>query len=91
MQMARASFEGLRKLRPERRPLVLTRAGFAGVQRYAAVWTGDDSPTWSHLALTIPMLTNLSVSGVPLSAPTSAASWAVRAPSCTPAGCRRRR
>jgi alpha-glucosidase len=65
MQMARASFEGLRSLRPEKRPLVLTRAGFAGVQRYAAVWTGDNSPTWSHLALTIPMLTNLSVSGVP--------------------------
>lgn len=65
MQMARASFEGLRKLRPERRPMVLTRAGFAGVQRYAAVWTGDNSPTWTHLALTISMLTNLSVSGVP--------------------------
>jgi alpha-glucosidase len=65
MQMARASFEGLRKLRPDRRPMVLTRAGFAGVQRYAAVWTGDNSPTWTHLALTIPMLTNLSVSGVP--------------------------
>lgn len=65
MQMARASFEGLRGLRPDQRPFVLTRAGFAGVQRYAAVWTGDNSPTWSHLALTIPMLTNLSVSGVP--------------------------
>jgi len=65
MQMARASFEGLRTLRPDKRPLVLTRAGFAGVQRYAAVWTGDNSPTWTHLALTIPMLTNLSVSGVP--------------------------
>jgi alpha-glucosidase len=65
MQMARASFEGLRGLRPDRRPFVLTRAGFAGVQRYAAVWTGDNSPTWSHLALTIPMLTNLSISGVP--------------------------
>ncbi|GAB3468001.1 glycoside hydrolase family 31 protein [Massilia terrae] len=65
MQMARASFEGLRQLRPEQRPLVLTRAGFAGIQRYAAVWTGDNSPTWTHLALTIPMLTNLSVSGVP--------------------------
>lgn len=65
MQMARASFEGLRKLRPDERPMVLTRAGFAGVQRYAAVWTGDNSPTWTHLALTIPMLTNLSVSGVP--------------------------
>ena len=65
MQMARASFEGLKKLRPEKRPMVLTRAGFAGVQRYAAVWTGDNSPTWGSLALTIPMLANLSVSGVP--------------------------
>jgi len=65
MQMARASFEGLKKLRPEKRPMVLTRAGFAGVQRYAAVWTGDNSPTWEGLALTIPMLANLSVSGVP--------------------------
>jgi alpha-glucosidase len=65
MQMARASFEGLRSLRPDKRPLLLTRAGFAGVQRYAAVWTGDNSPTWTHLALSIPMLTNLSVSGVP--------------------------
>jgi alpha-glucosidase len=65
MQMARASFEGLRKLRPSKRPMVLTRAGFAGVQRYAAVWTGDNAPNWTHLALTIPMLTNLSVSGVP--------------------------
>lgn len=65
MQMARASFEGLRKLRPGKRPMVLTRAGFAGVQRYAAVWTGDNSPTWESLGLTIPMLANLSVSGVP--------------------------
>lgn len=64
-QMARASFEGLRRLQPEKRPFVLSRAGFAGVQRYAAVWTGDNSPNWPHLALTIPMLTNLSISGVP--------------------------
>jgi alpha-glucosidase len=44
---------------------VLTRAGYAGVQRYAAVWTGDNVASWEHLALTIPMLTNLSISGVP--------------------------
>ncbi len=64
MQMARATFEGLRGLRPDQRPLVLTRAGYAGVQRYAAVWTGDNVTSWEHLALTIPMLTNLSSSGV---------------------------
>ena len=65
MQMARASFEGLSKLEPEKRPFVLTRAGFAGVQRYSAVWTGDNISSWEHLALSIPMLANMSVSGVP--------------------------
>lgn len=65
MQMARSTFEGVKKLAPEKRPFVLTRAGFAGVQRYSAVWTGDNYASWEHLALTVPMLTNLSVSGVP--------------------------
>jgi alpha-glucosidase len=66
MQMARATFEGLRQLRPDVRPFVLTRAGYAGVQRYSAVWTGDSVSSWEHLRLLIPMLTNLGVSGVPL-------------------------
>jgi alpha-glucosidase len=65
MQMARATFEGVKNLRPDKRPFVLTRAGFAGVQRYSAVWTGDNYASWDHLALSIPMLANLSVSGVP--------------------------
>lgn len=65
MQMARASYEGLRKLEPGKRPFVLTRAGFAGVQRFSAVWTGDNVASWEHLQLSIPMLANLSVSGVP--------------------------
>lgn len=65
MQMARSTFEGVSKLRPEARPFVLTRAGFAGVQRYSAVWTGDNYASWDHMALSIPMLANLSVSGVP--------------------------
>ncbi len=65
MQMARGTFEGVQKLRPENRPFVLTRAGYAGVQRYAAVWSGDNIASWDHLALTIPLLTNLSISGVP--------------------------
>lgn len=65
MLMTRSSFEGVKKLAPEKRPFILTRAGFAGVQRYSAVWTGDNVASWEHLRLTIPMLTNLSVSGVP--------------------------
>lgn len=65
MQMARTTYEAVKHLRPERRPFVLTRAGFAGVQRYSAVWTGDNVATWEHLALSIPMLCNLGISGVP--------------------------
>lgn len=65
MQMARSTFEGVKKITPEKRPFVLTRAGFAGIQRFSAVWTGDNYASWDHLALSIPMLTNMGVSGVP--------------------------
>ncbi len=60
---ARATFEGLRRLRPNVRPFVLTRAAYAGTQRYAATWTGDNSATREHLALSIGQLANLGVSG----------------------------
>jgi alpha-glucosidase len=63
MQMARATFEGLSRLRPNDRPFVLTRATFAGGQRHAAVWTGDAQSDWSHLRGSLPMLMNLGLSG----------------------------
>jgi alpha-glucosidase len=66
MQMARSTFEAQRRLRPDARPFVLTRAGYAGVQRYSAIWTGDNVASWDHLRLSIEMLLNLGVSGVPL-------------------------
>ena len=62
--MARGAYEGLRRLAPERRPFLLTRAGFAGIQRYSAVWTGDNSSYWSHLELSISMMLGLGLSGV---------------------------
>ena len=65
LQMARATFEGCRRLRPDRRPFVLTRAGYAGVQRYAAVWTGDNLSNWEHLRMSIPMLLNMGLSNIP--------------------------
>ncbi len=59
----RATYEGLARLAPDRRPFVLTRAGYAGVQRYAAAWTGDNNATWQSLALNIPMFASLGLSG----------------------------
>ena len=67
MENSRATFDGLRKLNPDQRPFVLTRATYAGGQRYAATWTGDNSSTWNHLRMTTPMLKNLGLSGFALS------------------------
>ncbi len=61
----RATHEGLRKLLPDKRPFVLTRATCAGGQRYATTWTGDNSATWNHLRLNVAMLLNLGLSGFP--------------------------
>ncbi|HEX3985393.1 MAG TPA: TIM-barrel domain-containing protein [Acidobacteriaceae bacterium] len=63
MENSRATFEGLRTLDPNTRPFVLTRATYAGGQRYASTWTGDNSSTWNHLRLATPMLVNLGLSG----------------------------
>ncbi|MBV9326352.1 MAG: DUF4968 domain-containing protein [Chloroflexi bacterium] len=61
--MARATSEGLRRLRPDRRPFVISRAGFAGLQRHALHWTGDNSSWWDHLWMSMPQLQNLGLSG----------------------------
>jgi len=65
MEMARATYEGLLRLRPNRRPFVLTRSGTAGVQRYAATWTGDNTSQWDYIFMAIPMCLNIGMSGVP--------------------------
>ena len=64
LENARATYEGLLKLRPDERPFVLTRATFAGGQRYGFTWTGDNSSTWNHLRLATQQLLNLGVSGI---------------------------
>lgn len=64
LMMARASFEGLQRSRPQARSFVLTRSGFAGVQRWSSVWMGDNQSSWEHLELSLPMLCNMGLSGV---------------------------
>jgi alpha-glucosidase len=65
MMMARAAAEGLERLRPQQRSFVLTRSGYAGIQRWSAVWTGDNHSRWEYLEMSLPMLCNLGLSGVP--------------------------
>jgi len=65
LHMARATFEGLARHRPTERPFVITRAGYAGIQRYAVKWTGDNNATFASVALNIPMFASLGLSGQP--------------------------
>jgi alpha-glucosidase len=67
MQNSRGTYEGELALRPNERPFVMTRASFAGGQRYSATWTGDNSSTWNHMRMSIPQLVNLGLSGFSLS------------------------
>ncbi|NLG84063.1 MAG: DUF4968 domain-containing protein, partial [Firmicutes bacterium] len=65
LQMCRSTHEAFRRLRPGERPFILTRAAYAGIQRYAAVWTGDNCSWWEHLAMSLPLHMNIGLSGVP--------------------------
>ncbi len=63
LNMAKATFEGYKSKFPEKRPFILTRSGFSGSQKYAAMWTGDAETTWEHLDTAVSMLQGLAVSG----------------------------
>src|SRR5690606_38464889 len=61
--MSKATYNGLKAL-TGKRPFVITRACFAGSQKYATVWTGDNCSHWEHLRMAVPMLLNLGLSGI---------------------------
>lgn len=67
MQMARASHDGLVNAKSEQRPFILTRSAFSGIQRYAAVWTGDNVSNDEHIKLGTRLITQLGLAGVPFS------------------------
>ncbi len=63
--MAMGTYQGLRHEMPDIRPFILSRAGSAGIQRYAANWLGDNMSRWEHLAMSLPMSLGLGLSGQP--------------------------
>jgi alpha-glucosidase len=64
--MAEATVSGLQSMRPDQRPFVLSRSGFLGIQRHAAVWTGDNHSSWEHLRENLHMVLNLGLCGLPI-------------------------
>ncbi|HWB24062.1 MAG TPA: TIM-barrel domain-containing protein [Chitinophagaceae bacterium] len=69
MQMARSSFESALKYGEGRRPFILTRSFFAGVQRYSAVWSGDNMATNEGLLSGVLLNNQLGLSGIPFVGP----------------------
>ncbi|MFD8011812.1 glycoside hydrolase family 31 protein [Streptomyces sp. NPDC058955] len=67
--MARAGYEGLRRLRPEERPFLFTRSGWAGMQRYGGTWSGDVATGWPGLRASLALVLGLGLCGVPYSGP----------------------
>ncbi|MEV5439596.1 glycoside hydrolase family 31 protein [Streptomyces sp. NPDC052682] len=67
--MARAGYEGLRKLAPEERPFVFSRSGWAGMQRYGGTWSGDVATGWPGLRASLALVLGLGLCGVPYSGP----------------------
>jgi alpha-glucosidase len=69
LMQAVAGYEALRDYQPEKRPFIVSRSGWAGLQRYAWTWTGDVATSWGGLQQTIPTVLGLGLSGIPYSGP----------------------
>ena len=67
LNLLKATTGGLQKLRPDKRTFIIARGGYAGMQRYAGLWTGDSASTWDFLKVNIPEVLNIGLSGIPIS------------------------
>lgn len=67
INLLKATSNGVDKLRPEKRTFIIARGGYAGMQRYAGLWTGDSASSWEFLQINVPEVLNIGLSGVPIS------------------------
>lgn len=65
LNMCKATYGGFKMIKPNERPFIVTRSAYAGIQRYSAVWTGDNCSWWEHLYMSMPMFMNIGMSGIP--------------------------
>jgi alpha-glucosidase len=64
MLMARSTYEGAKKALNGKRPLIITRSGYAGLQRYTSIWTGDNQAHDDHMLLGVRLVNSLGLSGI---------------------------
>lgn len=63
LEMARGTYNGTRRLMNGNRPFVLSRAAYSGIQRYSAMWTGDNNPNDDHMLLGFRLINSMGLSG----------------------------
>jgi alpha-glucosidase len=63
-QMARATYEGVKKFIYPKRPFVITRSAYSGTQRYTSSWFGDNVATWEHLSIANIQAQRMALSGM---------------------------
>ncbi|MCR5863092.1 glycoside hydrolase family 31 protein [Flavobacterium sp. J372] len=63
-QMARATYEGVKRFSYPKRPFIITRSAYSGAQRYTSSWTGDNVATWEHLWIANVQVQRMSLSGM---------------------------
>jgi alpha-glucosidase len=66
LNLLRATWGGINTLAPTRRNFIIARGGYAGMQRFAGLWTGDSDSSWDFLQINLPEVLNLGLSGVPI-------------------------
>ncbi len=64
MQMARATYEGVKRFTFPKRPFIITRSTYSGAQRYTSSWTGDNIATWEHLWIANVQVQRMCMSGM---------------------------
>ena len=62
--MAKATYQGLKKFQMPKRPFVITRSAYSGIQKWSSVWTGDNAASWEHLHIASQQCQRLSISGI---------------------------
>ncbi|KAA1243734.1 TIM-barrel domain-containing protein [Aquimarina sp. RZ0] len=77
LNLVQATYNGLTALKEsdeykglynyKKRNFIISRGGFAGVHRYAGIWTGDSASSWDFLKINIPEVLNIGLSGLPIS------------------------
>ncbi len=70
LQLLQGTWDGIQRLRKavdNRRNFIIARGGYAGMQRYAGLWTGDSPSSWEYFSILLPQVLNIGLSGIPIS------------------------